>query len=104
MTYATTALAWLAEHPNPETTGATGDPQGWAEQVNDEITQQILTLVDQIAPPIPEEGFLERRARLTTARRQAEELVLADHFPTLTPEEDREEGWEPTIPDLADLL
>jgi hypothetical protein len=94
----------LADHPNPETTGATSDPQAWAEQVSDEITQRVLTLVDQLAPPIPEEGFLERRARLTTARMQAEELVLADYFPTLTPEQERKEGWEPTIPDLTDLL
>jgi hypothetical protein len=104
VTYATTALAWLADHPNPRTTGATGNPQAWADQVSDEITGQVLTLVDQLAPPIPNEGFMERRARLTTARHQAEELVLADRFPTPTPNEDSEEDWEPTIPDVTDLL
>lgn len=63
------------------------------ELISDQIYQLACTLEGR---DLPDEGYLEKVARLTNARRRAEEIVMADvEWPpvVLSPDEDREE-WE----------
>lgn len=100
--FTTLARGWLAEHPSPET--ITDDPTGWAEQTGEAIRQRIHDLVDQLAPPIPDEPFMTRVGRLNAARLTATEMAIDEHLPCYDPPQDETEGWTPLVPDYSDLL
>lgn len=95
------ALDWLAEHPNPQT--ITNDPTNWAEQAGEAIRQRIRVLVDQLAPPIPDEPFMTRVGRLNSARLTATELAIDEYLPSYATPDDQED-WVPLMPDISDLL
>ena len=95
------ALDWLAEHPNPQT--ITHDPAGWADQTGEAIRQRIHHLVDQLAPPIPDEPFMTRVGRLNSARLTATELAIDEYLPSYSTPDDRED-WVPLMPDISDLI
>jgi hypothetical protein len=55
------------------------NPGSYFDQVGREAAAQIDQLAESLAGPTPTgEGYLERTGRLTGARRQAEEIVLAE--------------------------
>lgn len=100
-TYTALALAWLAEHPNPQV--VTSNPSRWAEEINEAILRRIRELVEQLAPPTASETYLQRRTRLATAQQTAVEVALNELLPQ-PPTEELATGWTPLVPDLSDLL
>lgn len=76
----------------------------------EDLGEQVLTRVDQLVPSmagvdIAGETYLEKVGRLNVARRQAEEIVLADLVwiqPETDQDEEREE-WAATQPSLDSL-
>ena len=70
----------------------------------DDIRQRIQDLVDQLAPPIQDEPFLDRVRRLNAARQMAMEVALDEYLPTPGSTQDETSDWTPLMPDLSDLL
>jgi hypothetical protein len=101
-TYTKLAMDWLAAHPSPAS--VTTDPTRWAGQTGRSIRQRIQDLVDQLAPPIQDEPFLDRVRRLNAARQMAMEVALDEYLPTPGSTQDETSDWTPLMPDLSDLL
>lgn len=78
-------------------------PDDYFEQLGELLAAQIVTLSDQLAGADPVgEGYVEKVARLNAARRQAEEIVIADvAWPAieLSLDDDRAE-WESDAQDV----
>lgn len=75
-----------------------------------DLGEQILTRVDQLVPSLagpdlPDETYLQKVGRLNAAKKQAEEIVLADMvwIPPETSEDENREEWEATQPSLDSL-
>jgi hypothetical protein len=84
----------------PEATkelGSATEAEAYFQSLAAEIESQVQGAEDQIAgPDLPGETYLEKVGRLTAARGQAEELVLADLLYAIPPEdEDEDEGFSP---------
>lgn len=84
----------------PEATkelGSETEAEAYFQSLAAEIESQVQDAEDQIAgPDLPGETYLEKVGRLTAARGQAEELVLADLLYAIPPEDDDEEdGFSP---------
>ena len=77
------------------------NPEQYFEELGEQMLSQVDGLSVQLAGPDPAgETYLEKVGRLTMAKRQAEEIVLADLVwitPELSADEEREE-WEATRP------
>jgi len=100
--FTTLAHHWLESHPNPS--AVTDDPERWAEQTGQAIFQRIHQLVEQLAPRIPGEEYLDRLRRLNSAWQTATEVAIDEHLPMYDPAPDQDEDWVPLIPDISDLL
>mgnify|MGYP007132579965 CR=1 FL=1 len=99
--YTTLAHRWLESHPNPSS--ITDDPDRWAQATGEAIFQRIHQIVDQLAPPIPGEEYLDRLRRLNSAWQTATEVAIDEHLPFYDLP-DEEEDWVPLMPDISDLL
>jgi hypothetical protein len=75
--------------------GSATEAEAYFQSLAAEIEGQVQDAEDQIAgPDLPGETYLEKVGRLTAARGQAEELVLADLLYAIPPEdEDEEDGF-----------
>lgn len=100
--FTTLAHHWLESHPNPSS--ITNDPERWAEVTGEAIFQRIHRLVEQLAPTIPGEEYLDRLRRLNSAWQTATEVAIDEHLPNYDPAPDEDENWVPLIPDISDLL
>ncbi len=100
--YTTLAHRWLESHPNPSS--ITNDPDRWALETGEAIFQRIHQLVDQLAPPIPGEEYLDRLRHLNSAWQTAAEVAIDEHLPFYEPAPDQDENWVPLMPDISDLL
>ena len=62
------------------------DPQGFFDQLGEQISQEVQALADQIAgPSSPSEAYTERLGRLTEAKMTAESEILREYMrPGLT--------------------
>jgi hypothetical protein len=92
----------------PARYAALPNPEEYFEDLGGQVQGQVDDLSQTIAGPDPAgEAYLEKVGRLTMAKRQAEEIVLADLVwitPELSVDEAREE-WEsvqPPVEALAD--
>lgn len=99
--YTKLALDWLADHPTPAAIAS--DPDRWAVETGTSIRQRIRDLVDHLAPPVPNEKFMDRVGRLNAAELTAREVAIEEHLPSYTLADDRE-NWVPLMPDISDLL
>ena len=99
--YTKLALDWLADHPTPE--AVTSDPDRWAQKTGTAIRQRTHDLVDQLAPPVPDEEFMTRVGRLNSAQLIAKEVAIEEYLPSYTTTDDQED-WVPLMPDISDLL
>ncbi|UZJ27060.1 hypothetical protein RHODO2019_19060 (plasmid) [Rhodococcus antarcticus] len=84
----------------PEATkelGSAAEAEAYFQSLAAEIESQVQDAEDQVAgPDLPGETYLEKGGRLTAARGQAEELVLADLLYAIPPEEeDEDDGFSP---------
>ena len=72
------------------------DPDEWFRKLGEEAMNQVGELQYQIAGPDPEgETYLQKVGRLSAAKLQAEEIVLAEYQPPSdSPEPDEPEGWD----------
>jgi hypothetical protein len=90
----------------PARYAALPNPEEYFEDLGEQVQGQVDDLSQTIAGPDPAgEAYLEKVGRLTMAKRQAEEIVLADLVwvtPELSAGEEREE-WEATRPMDAGL-
>ena len=102
-TYTKLALDWLAGHPNPESV-TTDDPTRWAARTSDAMSHRIRAVADHLAPSIPDEPFLTRLGRLSSAWQMATEVAIDEFLPTYEPNPDETEDWVPLVPDISDLL
>ena len=85
----------------PSRYAALPNAEEYFEDLGEQVQGQVDDLSQRIAGPDPAgEAYLEKVGRLTMAKRQAEEIVLADLVwitPELSADEEREE-WEATRP------
>jgi hypothetical protein len=84
---------------NPNRFAEISDPETVFSQWGQELESEILSLADALAgPDRPGESYLEKTARLSTARTNAEADLIREHLSNL--EDDAEETplraqWQP---------
>lgn len=67
---------------DPEMVASLEDPETYFSQLGEQAAEQVADLSLNLAgPDKPEEEYLEKVGRLNMARRQAEEIVLAELQP-----------------------
>lgn len=60
---------------------AIADPEGFFDQLGEQISLEVQALADQIAgPSSPSEGYVERLGRLTEAKMTAESAILREYM------------------------
>lgn len=108
--YATIARKHWDTHA-PSRVAALPDPTGFFSDLGDQIEAQVNDLAERLATMTagdgPAESYLERVARLQTARRTAEEVVMAELVWTRDPElplDQAREEWEQTRPADENLI
>ena len=81
----------------PQQYAAIEDPDSFFTDLGNRVSDRIAELADRFAGDSPPgEGYLDRAGRLGQARRQAEEIVLAEMILLEPePEADRDEQEDP---------
>ncbi|MDN6301462.1 MAG: TnpV protein [Brachybacterium sp.] len=84
------------EIADPKFVQSLNDPTAHFSQLGEQVSEEILELLPSLEGTDPaEETYLEKVGRLSAAKLQAEEIVLAEYQPASdSPEPDEPEGWD----------
>ena len=82
------------EIADPKFVQSLNDPTAHFSQLGEQVSEEILELLPSLEGTDPaEETYLEKVGRLSAAKLQAEEIVLAEYQPASdSPEPDEPEG------------
>lgn len=101
--YATTARDYFRDHL-PSRYSQIQDPDQFFQDLGQQIQNQVADLTPQLAGPDPAgEEYLAKLGRLNAAKRQAEELVMADLVYSQAPEHESEDLDPETAAYYGDL-
>ncbi|HRP99130.1 MAG TPA: hypothetical protein PK781_01570 [Terrimesophilobacter sp.] len=102
-TYGRQAMAHWRRHL-PAAYRQIPDPEAFFTRAGEEMQTQVTELSTRLAgPDLPGEGYLEKVARLTRAKTEAEQIVRTDSGMFPEPEPTRQE-WEQTSPQEDALI